>query len=106
METRQDADAAAPARGEDAEVSRVRTGKRHVMLRHAAVVHWRASRLDGVVRGLLWSMASGALFAVLNTMMRKLSLELSPYQTQFLRYFFSGFVMLPLVVRAGFAYYR
>ena len=76
------------------------------MVRHAAVVQWRAARLDPVIRGLLWATASGAIFAVLNTMMRKLSLDLSPYQTQFLRYLFSLIVMMPLVVRAGFAAYR
>jgi drug/metabolite transporter (DMT)-like permease len=83
----------------------VRRAKPHALVRRAAVVHWRASRLDPVVRGLIWSGAAGLLFAILNTMMRSLALELSPFQTQFLRYFFSLVVMVPLVLRAGMASY-
>ena len=82
-----------------------RRAKRPLIARHAAVVHWRASRLHPVLRGLMWSTASGLLFAILNTMMRKLSMELSPFQTQFLRYVASLLVMLPLVFRAGLASY-
>ena len=80
--------------------------KRFLITRHAAVMHWRASRLHPVLRGLMWSMAAGLLFAILNTMMRKLAMELSPFETQFLRYVASLVVMLPLVFRAGFAAYR
>ena len=77
-----------------------------MLLRRAAVVHWRASRLDPVLRGLLWSSAAGFLFVVLNTMMRALATDLNPLQTQFLRYLFSLVVMLPLIMRAGWASYR
>lgn len=80
--------------------------KRHVLVRHAALAHRRASRLDPVVRGLLWSAAAGLLFTILNTTMRVLSLELHPFQTQFLRYLCALLVMLPLVAQAGLAAFR
>ncbi len=80
--------------------------RRHALLRHAAVAHRRASRLDPVLRGLMWSAAAGLLFTVLNTTIRVLATELHPFQTQFLRYLFSLVVMLPLVAHAGLAAYR
>jgi len=80
--------------------------KRNVLIRHAAFAHRRASRLDPVVRGLLWSSAAGFLFVVLNALMRGLTLQLDPLQTQFLRYAFGLLVMLPLVARGGLASYR
>jgi drug/metabolite transporter (DMT)-like permease len=80
--------------------------KRHVLMRHAAFAHRRAARLDPVVRGLLWSGAAGLLFVLLNTLMRSLTLQLAPFQTQFLRYAFGLLVMLPLVARSGTAAYR
>src|SRR5690242_1153277 len=46
-----------------------RRGSRMIAMRHAAVAHRRMSRLDPVVRGLLWSGSAGLLFVVLNTMM-------------------------------------
>jgi drug/metabolite transporter (DMT)-like permease len=80
--------------------------KRHVLIRRAAFAHRRAARLDPVVRGLLWSSSAGFLFVVLNTLMRSLTLQLDPFQTQFLRYAFGLLVMLPLVWRGGLAAYR
>src|SRR6185369_9847757 len=80
--------------------------KRHVLIRHAAFAHRRAARLDPVVRGLLWSSSAGFLFVVLNTLMLSLTLQLDPFQTQFLRYVFGLLVMLPLVARGGLAAYR
>lgn len=80
--------------------------KRHVLVRQAAFVHRRAGRLDPVVRGLLWAMAAGLQFVMLNTLMRSLALQLDPFQTQFLRYVFGLLVMLPLVARSGLAAYR
>lgn len=76
------------------------------MVRHAAVLHWRASRLDPTVRGLLWSTSAGLLFVVLNTLMRVLSIRLEPFQTQFLRYVFGLAVLLPMVAHGGLAAYK
>ena len=83
-----------------------RGGKRNVLARHAAVMHRRASRLDGNSRALLWSVSAGLLFVVLNTLMRGLSIALDPFQTQFLRYVMGLAVMLPLVARSGFLAYK
>ncbi|MGZ5786771.1 MAG: DMT family transporter [Ramlibacter sp.] len=75
--------------------------RRHHLIRRAAVVHRKASRLDPTLRGLLWSSAAGILFVVLNTLMRTLALHLDPPQVQFLRYVFGALVMVPLVMRSG-----
>jgi len=80
--------------------------KRHVLVRHAVIAHRRASRLDPVVRGLLWSGSAGALFTVLNATMRVLTLELHPLETQFLRYLGSLLVMVPFMAKAGLASFR
>jgi drug/metabolite transporter (DMT)-like permease len=76
------------------------------LMRQAVLVQRRAGRLDPTLRGLLWSMAAGLTFVVLNTLMRGLTLQLNPFQTQFLRYAFGLLVMLPLVARSGMAAYR
>jgi drug/metabolite transporter (DMT)-like permease len=62
--------------------------------------------MDPTLRGLLWSMAAGFTFVLLNTLMRGLTLDLDPLQTQFLRYLAGALVMLPLIARAGLAAYR
>ena len=80
--------------------------KRHVLMRHASLAQRRAARLDPTVRGLLWSSAAGLTFVVLNTLMRGLTLRLDPFQTQFLRYVFGLLVLLPFILRSGFASYR
>jgi drug/metabolite transporter (DMT)-like permease len=80
--------------------------KRSLVARHAQVVHWRMSRLEPGAQALLWSMSAGLLFVLLNSLMRGLSIALDPFQTQFLRYLMGVFVMLPLVLRGGFAAYR
>jgi drug/metabolite transporter (DMT)-like permease len=76
------------------------------LLRHAALIHRRASRLDPVLRALMWSILSGVLFMALNTLMRLLSVQVSPYQTQFLRYLFGLAVVLPLFLGRPLRDYR
>jgi drug/metabolite transporter (DMT)-like permease len=83
-----------------------RTGRRHLLARHALVAQRRVERLPSNVRALLWAMTSGLLFVVLNSLMRALSLVLDGFQTQFLRYLMGFVVMLPLMLRAGIASYR
>jgi drug/metabolite transporter (DMT)-like permease len=83
-----------------------RAGQRSLLARRAAVMQWRAGRLPGKVRALLWSILAGLLFVVLNTLLRGLSLQMEGFQVQFLRYVMGGLVMLPLVLRAGIASYR
>jgi drug/metabolite transporter (DMT)-like permease len=76
-----------------------------MLVRQAAVVHRRASRLPPTFRGLMWSTAAGFAFALLNTLMRGLAIELGAFETQFLRYACGLGVMLPLILRAGAAAY-
>ncbi len=55
---------------------------------------------------MLWAVAAGALFGVLNSLMRHLSLEVHPMQTLFLRYASGVLVMMPLVLSQGIGKYR
>lgn len=50
-------------------------------------------------------MLAGMLFVVLNTVLRLLTIDMSPFQVQFLRYLAAIVVMLPLVFRAGLRAY-
>ena len=79
--------------------------RRHMLWRHAAVAQRRASRLPPTVRGLLWSTGAGFAFALLNTMMRGLTIQVGAFETQFVRYAFGLAVMIPLVMRSGVASY-
>jgi len=72
---------------------------RHRLQRHTA-------GLSPAVRALLWAAASGAIFCVLNALMRALAQQLPPMQIQFLRYLFGFLVLLPLLMRSGLAAYR
>ncbi|RYY95599.1 MAG: DMT family transporter [Comamonadaceae bacterium] len=86
--------------------ARTRAFRRNVLVRHAHVIHWRTSRLDPNVRGLLWAALAGVLFVVLNSVMRSLAIHLGPFVTQCLRYLMGVLVMAPLVLRGGIATYR
>ena len=77
-----------------------------MLQRAQAWLHGHTGHLPPTVRGLVWSAASGALFCVLNAIMRSLTLQLAPMQAQFLRYLFGLLVMLPLVWHGGLAAYR
>jgi drug/metabolite transporter (DMT)-like permease len=66
----------------------------------------RARGWSPTTRGLVWASASGAAFALLNALMRTLTLQLDPFQSQFLRYLFGFVVLLPLVWHLGPAAYR
>ncbi len=66
----------------------------------------RFHRLNPTLRGLLWSGLAGVIFVVLNTLMRQLSLQLPPFQTQFLRYLMGLLVLVPLALRSGLAAWR
>lgn len=61
----------------------------------------RARGWSPATRGLLWSIAAGALFSLLNALMRALTQQVDPFQSQFLRYLFGLAVLLPLVARQG-----
>jgi drug/metabolite transporter (DMT)-like permease len=63
--------------------------------------HWSPTS-----RGLAWASAAGLLFALLNALMRKLTLGIDPLQAQFLRYAFGFAVLLPWVWHQGVAAFR
>ncbi len=71
-----------------------------------AALHQRTAHLSPTTRALLWSMSAGLLFCLLNSIARKLTLQLHPMQSQLLRFFFGVVAMLPLVLHAGLAAYR
>ena len=62
--------------------------------------------LSPAARAMLWAIAAGLIFSLLNTQMRVLTFEFDPFQTQFLRYLMGLVVMLPLVLRSGPAAFR
>jgi drug/metabolite transporter (DMT)-like permease len=81
-------------------------GQKSILGRWRASAQRHADGLNPTFRALLWSMAAGGLFVVLNTLMRALAIALDPFQTQFLRYLGGLVVLLPLVARSGWAAYR
>ena len=62
--------------------------------------------LSPAVRAMVWAIASGLIFSLLNTQMRVLTFQFDPFQTQFLRYLMGLAVMLPLVLRSGPSAFR
>ncbi|HEU5294808.1 MAG TPA: DMT family transporter [Burkholderiaceae bacterium] len=74
--------------------------------RAVAAVHLRTAHLPPTTRAMLWAVAAGSLFSLLNALMRALALAIDPFQAQFLRYFFGLVVLLPIVLHGGFAAYR
>jgi len=57
--------------------------------------------LGPTVRGMLWMAATGVLFTVLNSTMKKLAHELDPWLVGFLRYLLGALVMLAPALRFG-----
>lgn len=66
--------------------------------------YWRAK--PPAVRGMLYAAAAGLVFSFLNALMRLLTLDLHPMQSQFLRYAFGLAVLAPWFWRNGFAHYK
>jgi drug/metabolite transporter (DMT)-like permease len=66
----------------------------------------RTAHLSPTAKGLLWTTAAGLQFSVLNAIARELTLRIDPFQSQFLRYGFGLFVLLPIVWHRGVATYR
>ena len=87
-------------------VPKISSPSRSLWRRRITLLGHRASRLDPTVKGLLWFMAGGLVLAVLNTMLRVLTLTMNPLQAQFLRYLCAIVVMLPLIARSGVLAYR
>lgn len=72
----------------------------------ARALRERARQMSPAMQSLCWALAAGIQFSLLNTIARKMTLELPPMQAQFLRYLMGLLVMLPLVWRHGLAAYR
>lgn len=63
-------------------------------------------QLPPPVQGIALMVASGVVFGMLNTLLRVLTLQLPPIETQFLRYLCGAVVMLPFILRAGLRAYN
>ena len=68
---------------------------------HRRMMSWPAA-----VRGMLWMALGGILFSMLNTIARMISMQMDPYEAQFLRYLCGLIIMLPLLWRDGWAAYK
>lgn len=55
---------------------------------------------------MLWMVATGVLFTVLNATLKKISQELDPWLVGWLRYLLGALVILPVVLRHGMARVR
>ena len=62
--------------------------------------------MSTALRAMLWMVACGLLFTALNAVLRMLAQQLDPMVAQFLRNLFGAAVMLPFILREGFAAYR
>ena len=74
-------------------------GRRLRLAQHRT--HRAAGRLPRPLQGMLWMMAGGMMFSMLNVISRKMSIELDAFETQFLRYLCGLLVLLPVVWRSG-----
>jgi drug/metabolite transporter (DMT)-like permease len=72
-----------------------------ILARAQQALAQRSQHWSPTTRGLLWTSAAGLLFSMLNALLRLLTLQIDPFQTQFLRYFFGLLVLLPLILRGG-----
>ena len=66
----------------------------------------RVAGLAPNLRAILWMLACGVLFILLNGTLRILAQQLDPFVTGFFRYGAGVLVMLPFIWRAGLAAYR
>lgn len=66
----------------------------------------RAAGWGPTTRGLLWTVAAGLFFTLLNALMRALAQAVEPMQSQFLRYAMGLLVLLPWVLWQGPRQYR
>ena len=66
----------------------------------------RFEALPAVWRGMLWVALSGVIFSILNGLLRVLAIHSNVYQAQLLRYATGAAIMLPLLFRQGWTYYK
>jgi drug/metabolite transporter (DMT)-like permease len=65
----------------------------------------RLPRLAPNMQAMAWMAVSGFIFAILNALLRVISLQMDPLQVQFLRYLGGLVVMLPFIARVGLRAY-
>jgi drug/metabolite transporter (DMT)-like permease len=68
-------------------------------------VHRHTAHLSSTTQGVLWAVAAGFLFSLLNALVRALSLGMDPFQAQFMRYASAVVVLLPIVIYKGIGNY-
>ena len=63
-------------------------------------------KIPRALHGIAWMIASGIAFALLNTLLRLVALQMPPLEVQFLRYFSGLIVMTPFILRVGVKAYN
>ncbi len=71
------------------------------MARHVGRLADRFHQAPKITQAILWAVTAGIFFSVMNMMMRRMTMELHPFEAQFLRQFFGLVAMLPIVLRNG-----
>lgn len=77
-----------------------------ILSRYQQALARRSQQWSPTTRGLLWTGTAGLLFSILNALLRLLTQQIDPFQTQFLRYFFGLLVLLPVILSQGVATYK
>ena len=57
-------------------------------------------------RAMFWAASAGFIFCLLNATLRSLSLQVDPFQAQFLRYVFGLVVLMPIALKVGLKTYK
>lgn len=63
-------------------------------------------KIPRALHGIAWMIASGIAFALLNTLLRLIALQMPPLEVQFLRYFSGLIVMSPFIFKVGIRAYN
>ena len=63
----------------------------------------RRAALSPTFRGMLWMVATGILFTILNALLKKVSHEIDSWLAGWLRYSIGALVMLPVALRLGWS---
>lgn len=63
-------------------------------------------KIPRALHAIAWTIASGIAFALLNTLLRTVALQMPPLEVQFLRYFSGLIVMMPFILRVGVKAYN
>jgi drug/metabolite transporter (DMT)-like permease len=78
----------------------------HIPSKETGVSAAAAPSASVIPKAMAWMALGGFLLVSMNALMRLMTLEMNSLQAQFLRYLFGLAVMLPLLMRDGFAAYR